>query len=131
MEQKIIDTPDKEDPGFTGYAGFWLRFAAAIIDSIVLFIVNQAVSNPILRLGGIHPPAPFDQSHQADVRELIMHDPNVTLTKLLEAAMGMTIQQYSIMVIVYFAVNVLYFSIMESSPLMATLGKMAVRAKVT
>ncbi len=77
------------------YAGFWKRFAAAIIDGIVLVVVGGVA-------GGILGAAGGD-------RETINLTGNVT---------GIVL-------------NMLYFALMESSTLQATLGKMALGIQVT
>ncbi|MBK6340372.1 MAG: RDD family protein [Bacteroidetes bacterium] len=42
MEDQLLDSID--DQGFknVSYAGFWERFVAALIDGLILFVVNFA-----------------------------------------------------------------------------------------
>jgi len=85
------------------YAGFWLRFAAYIIDAIVMYAVLFVIAL-VFGLGGAL--EAFDKSSQL-------------------SALMVTV------VVGFYIVILLYFPIMESSKLQATLGKKAVGIKVT
>jgi uncharacterized RDD family membrane protein YckC len=82
------------------YAGFWKRFAAAFIDSIILMIGGAVIGfffGITIVAGGIDDP---------------------------DALEGLGY-------ILGFLLGWLYYSVMESSPTQGTLGKMALRIKVT
>jgi uncharacterized RDD family membrane protein YckC len=98
----IADYVEQQNPAF---AGFWLRFAAYLIDSIILFVVKfvldaitGAESDEILRTasGGFH------------------------FTSSFYTSMGVSS-----------FLSILYFSMLESSGMQATLGKKAVGIAVT
>ena len=93
-------SPEAPAVGFSGYAGFGKRFAALVIDTIVMMIVGFIIAFMIglaMVAGGTDDP------------------------EVLEA-MGN---------VVSILVNWIYFATMESSPLQATLGKLALGIKVT
>ena len=89
------------------YAGFWRRFWALVIDTIILSLVLAAVAVPVLLWSGI--------SLDSDLTDLT--DWNDRAGAIAQAA--------------YFVLWVLYYALMESSPLQATLGKMALSIRVT
>jgi uncharacterized RDD family membrane protein YckC len=85
------------------YAGFWIRFVAAIIDGIIVAIAQFAIS-------------------------LILYSKiNVDSTAMSEQSMGVNILYF----ILVLGINVCYYSFMESSNSQATIGKKAVGIKVT
>ena len=88
------------------YAGFWKRFAAFIIDSVILNIVNYT----IMTVMGVNPNT-IPQDAYATMGPAI-------LVKML-GAVGVTF-------IIYFG----YFAAFEASSLMATPGKLALGIKV-
>lgn len=90
------------------YAGFWKRFAAALLDSLVLGAAGQVI-NPLLALFGIAPTQPAQTQMQIS--------PEMWAYIFCTMAIG-------------FVISVLYFSLMESSSWQATLGKMALQIKV-
>ncbi len=89
------------------YAGFWLRFVAAIIDGILLTVVNR-----ILQF--------FAATGGASYYSL---GPRIFSPALFLVAMGLMSAQI--------VVGWLYFALMESSEKQATLGKMALGIIVT
>ena len=93
--QDSLDTPPV-------YAGFWLRFAAYIIDAIVMYAVIFVVAL-VFGLGG--------------ALEVFKNEDLSALTIMVLA-------------VIYIAL-LMYFPILESSKLQATLGKKAVGIKVT
>jgi uncharacterized RDD family membrane protein YckC len=102
----------------TPYAGFWLRLGALIIDAIVVSIVEFVVFVPLLSalgLGFIGAMSEMDTDEPGNI---------VGLVAAVVAAAG----AYWILAT---AIQILYFSIMESSNSQATLGKMAMGIKVT
>ena len=91
------------------YAGFWRRFAAAFIDGIVTAIGSVLFGVPVLVLMMLVVIAEGEEP-----------DP-VALTAVFEGAAQILALFFSWM----------YFALMESSPLQATLGKLALGIKVT
>lgn len=91
------------------YAGFWKRFAAAIIDGIVTGIGGLVVAGPIIALMIL---SATSARGEPDVEAL--GDALDGVANLLGLLLGW-----------------IYSAAMESSPLQATLGKMALQIKVT
>ena len=91
------------------YAGFWRRFAAAFIDGVVTAVGSVLFGVPILVLMMLVVIAEGEEP-----------DP-VALTAVFEGAAQLLALFFSWM----------YFALMESSPLQATLGKLALRMRVT
>ena len=85
---------------FKGYAGFWVRFIAYLIDSIVLFIVQSIIN-------------------------LLFGFPIFSDTQNIEN-LGMSATS----IIINLSISALYFALFESSSHMATIGKMALDLKV-
>lgn len=103
---EILDAPDVR-PIFRDYAGFWLRFAAYIIDSIILTIVSYIIMFAFLGA--------------------LLFGASTGLDGLNEDAMlGGMVLAY----VIFIAGFWLYFALMESSAKQATVGKMAVGIKV-
>jgi uncharacterized RDD family membrane protein YckC len=102
----------------TPYAGFWLRFVALIIDAIVISIIEFVVFVPLLSAVGL--------GFIGAISEMDAEEPGniVGLIAAVVAAAG----AYWILAK---AIQILYYSIMESSNSQATLGKMAMGIKVT
>lgn len=105
MEQ-ILDQPNAESQPVK-YAGFWIRFVAALVDGIIVGIVLGAINAIFF---GAMIPADFSTT-----------DPAVNPINP-----GYIGGFYLINIIVYW----LYFALMESSEKQATLGKMVVGVKV-
>jgi uncharacterized RDD family membrane protein YckC len=104
----------------TRYAGFWLRFVAYIIDSIVVQILQSFIVLPFLAILGFSIAAegfPFDFDSMSE-------------EELMGVIIGF-ISAVSSLALITGALQVLYFSIMEASKYQATLGKMALELKVT
>ncbi len=95
-------------PASLKYAGFWLRFVAALIDGIFIFIVILGATAVVKFVLGVHV------------------GPGVGRygVKALERGHG-------IIFLIFIVVPWLYWALMESSPQQATLGKMALGLKVT
>ena len=91
------------------YAGFWKRFAAACIDGIATAVGFVLFGGPVLVLMMLVVIAEGEQP-----------DP-VALTGVFEGAAQL----------LALFVGWMYFALMESSRLQATLGKLALRIKVT
>lgn len=91
-------------PTFPPYAGFWLRFVAALIDGLLIL----AVSTPFFIINGV---LGFLSQRNADLMA------NFGFSLLIDISL--------------FIVQWLYYSLMESSSKQGTLGKMALGLKVT
>ncbi len=94
------------------YAGFWLRFVAWIIDTIILWIVTSFITIPLVAATGL--------------REMILNHPPQTPEELI-ALMG-TIWKIAILGLV---IRWLYYALLESSAWQATIGKLTLGLKVT
>ena len=101
------------------YAGFWLRFVAYLIDTILVNILKSFIILPFLALFGISL-AGFSGFDFAGMDEKDI----VTMVLAFIGTMGTAI-------LISYVVEVLYFSIMESSKHQATLGKLAMGLIVT
>jgi uncharacterized RDD family membrane protein YckC len=103
------------------YAGFWLRFAAALVDGLILGIPFWiVVVGLIFMFGGfgmmIHR---IPQGSQpADPREVM-------------ALLAPFFMAFILGWLVFFILQWLYFAIMESSPRQATFGKSVMSLRVT
>lgn len=99
------------------YAGFWLRFVAAIIDGIIINIVNWLILAPILASMGIASGGLFPGfgGEEFDPAQFI---------GALSAMLG-------IAWVVKTVVDVLYHSFLESSKFQGSFGKLALGLKVT
>lgn len=101
------------------YAGFWKRFAAYLIDSIILGVASWIIILPILGLIGFGASS-MDMSDPAMMDE--------------EAAAGFTAAIVGASMVLWLFIGAaawLYFALMESSSKQATLGKMALGIIVT
>ena len=106
MDQQVAAPPLAEGVAAhgavpAGYAGFWKRFAAFIIDRIILLVGGGIVGGVFGFIYGLSNP-----------------DPNLGMVQLYASFIGSFI-------------NFLYFTLFESSPLQATPGKMALGIVVT
>lgn len=97
-----------------GYAGFWLRFVAVLIDFILIYFVRRLIFLPFGIGAGMDMHGLFHGRHPQDIGELM---PAIAL--LIRVAIVSAILQW------------LYFSLMESSVWQATLGKKALGLTVT
>ncbi|MBI2619333.1 MAG: RDD family protein [Ignavibacteriales bacterium] len=101
------------------YAGFWKRFAAYLIDSIILGVVSWIIILPILGAIGLG-------MGSMDYSEEMITDE--------DAAAGLAAMMVGGMMMLWVVIAVaawLYFALMESSSKQATLGKMALGIIVT
>lgn len=98
------------------YAGFWLRFVALIIDAIIIAIVQSVIFVPMLTALGL---GFFG-------REMDMEDPGNVM-----GLVGAFVAAASATWMLATAIQILYFTLMESSKHQGTLGKIAVGIKVT
>lgn len=96
-----------------GYAGFWRRFAARLLDGIIVTVMSALVGCVTGGLiGGVMGAAAAAQNQPLN-------------QKPLNLAVEVTVQVISLIV------AWLYYALMESSSKQATLGKMALGIKVT
>lgn len=95
------------------YAGFWLRFVAAIIDALVLYFVGMIVM------------LPFATSMGMGMRGMMTgRPPNMEeLLPFIHAMIRLAL--------IRIILNWLYYSLLESSAWQATLGKKALGLEVT
>lgn len=103
----------------TEYAGFWMRFMAFLIDYIVLQLVQWFLIVPFLAIFGLSFAA-FDLN---EFNRLAEEDIFVLVTAF--------VSMVSSIALLAFLIQLLYYSLMESSKHQATLGKLALGIKVT
>jgi uncharacterized RDD family membrane protein YckC len=104
----------------TNYAGFWLRFVALIIDSIIIGVINWIILTPILVAIGFSASGGFPFSGLSSPDEMDI----AALVATLSAMFGVAW-------IVKSAVDILYHSFMESSKFQGSVGKLALGLIVT
>lgn len=100
------------------YAGFWRRLGAFIIDSFVISIPVSVISIPVM----------FSKFQQLAVQ--MPADGTAPTPEMLQSLFSVYGSLFALQlagVVIFW----LYFSLMESSKLQATLGKMALGIKVT
>ncbi len=97
------------------YAGFWLRFVAIIIDGIIIGVLQFVVIAPILGAIGI--------GMSGGASAMDPDDPTVMIAKIMAL--------FSTVGLIAQVVNILYFTLMESSKYQATIGKLALGLIVT
>lgn len=100
------------------YAGFWRRFAAYMIDQIIVGVACLAFSVPVFALVGV---SAFTMHH-----EELTYDSDTAIGVLLALA-----ATYLTLIAAMWICKWLYYALMESSSLQGTLGKMALGIKVT
>ena len=104
----ILDSPVTQQATLR-YAGFWIRFAAHLIDYIIVSIANSIIG-AIFGIGAVG--MNFSGSNPEDV-----------FTPAFIAGM---FSMFAMM----FVLNIIYYTVMESSVRQATVGKMALGLKV-
>ena len=95
------------------YAGFWIRVAAAIVDSIILLFVNGGI---VLLLTGDHYPSMFESALHGSMPSIVVEGALVYLLPLAN--------------LLQLVVSWLYMAWFESSRHQATPGKMLLKLKV-
>ena len=109
MENQYLDTNiDEVTPQYSAYAGFWRRFAAAMIDGILMSIISQ-ILNAIT-------------GANTRMQEVLLEDPS-DYSGLMSVA-GPTWAAG-------FVIQLIYFVYFESSERQATFGKQAMGLVVT
>jgi uncharacterized RDD family membrane protein YckC len=96
------------------YAGFWIRFAAYLLDELILGIPFLVVMTAAFFLFG---------GFRLMVRRSLEGPPGASF-------IGMMIGVYVVAFLFYFVVRWLYYALMESSPRQATFGKSLVSLSV-
>ena len=99
------------------YAGFWIRFVAYVIDSIIIGFLEFIIVLPILGLFGIKI---FELS---TIRDLENADPELFIPVIASAITGLSL---TVLLITWF-----YYALLQSGARQATVGKMALGLKVT
>lgn len=99
-------------PVASGYAGFWLRFVAFIIDTVVIWVVTWPLRILLFGFFPFRPHVPFDR-------------PDFHM--MMPFFFGMAL----FTAVIRLFAGWLYWAGMESSTYQATLGKMALGLKVT
>lgn len=102
----------------TIYAGFWLRFVAYIIDSIIIGAVYWVMSIPIFAIFGI------SQANEMQNIDNMSEAEAMGMFGTIMALSGATTFLITV-------IAILYWSLMESSKYQATVGKIALGLKVT
>lgn len=103
------------------YAGFWKRFAAYLIDALILGVASWIIILPVLGLIGL------GASSMEEMGDDMMTMDDEAAAGLAAAVIGASMMLW----IVIAAAGWLYFALMESSAKQATLGKMALSIIVT
>ncbi|MCX6233364.1 MAG: RDD family protein [Bacteroidetes bacterium] len=117
MEEQFQQPQVVQAPGVT-YAGFWWRFLAYIIDDFILSFVNFVLIAPVWAILGL------------SFFGMMGHE-NYSCDESWLGFIGPFVGVVIYAVVVSTCVQWLYFALMESSKHQATLGKMAIGAKVT
>ncbi len=99
------------------YAGFWIRFVAYVIDSIIISFLEFLIVLPILGLFGVK------IIELSTIRDLEYADPDLYVPIFVSAIIGLSL---SVLLITWF-----YYALLQSGARQATVGKMALRLKVT
>ncbi len=101
----------------TEYAGFWLRFAAYIIDGIIIGFLEFLIVLPLLAMVG------FEVVGLDTIRELSNADPEIYWSLIVSTIIGLS---STVLLITWF-----YYALFESGTRQATVGKMVLNIKVT
>lgn len=102
----------------TNYAGFWQRFLALIIDSILIGVIRSILVIPILAAVGLSFAGEIQDLETANSSDIIAMAAAFFAAAMATAAISSVI-------------SILYFSFMESSKYQASVGKLALGLIVT
>jgi uncharacterized RDD family membrane protein YckC len=108
----------------SSYAGFGHRLVAYMIDGIITGIIYTAVLTPILTVLGLQ--IASDVQDASSMNTMTEEEATSAIVGLAGSIIGMVMMA----VIAVYAIQILYYSIMESSRYQASLGKMAMGIKV-
>jgi uncharacterized RDD family membrane protein YckC len=114
MENNQI--PYQQDQKLVQYAGFWWRFLAYLIDSIIITFVSWIFLIPVLAIFGISLYSLKQSGFDSDDPEMFI---GPFILVIATMALISTVAQW------------LYFSLMESSKHQGTVGKLLLKIKVT
>lgn len=114
----MTSLPQTTTAALEDYAGFWKRFAAYILDAIIMYIPSKLLG---LMLGASAAEAAMTQAQLA-----APGDPQVMMAAMSQYFHTMWPAMLLSTVMVW-----LYFAICESSPWQATVGKLALGIRVT
>lgn len=114
MENTTTNFQQEQKP--VQYAGFWWRFLAYLIDNIIISTVMWILLIPVFAIFGISMYSLQQSGANLD------NDP---------AFIGSIVLGYSMVGILSLVGTWLYYALMESSKHQGTLGKMALKIKVT
>ena len=98
------------------YAGFWWRFLANLLDGFIISAVSWIIYIPFFAIFGI-------SLYSLSESGMDLEDNPAALASLMAG--------YFFMIGISLVIQWLYYAIMESSKTQGTLGKMALRIKVT
>jgi uncharacterized RDD family membrane protein YckC len=115
-----METIEKNYSNGLDYAGFWLRFAAYIIDVLVIGVIQMIIAIP-----GILVIVSFAIGFEK------LSEPQELLTEGNLLKVGLIIGAIILISLLSLVVGWLYYALFESSKQGGTLGKMAVNIKVT
>ncbi|MBL0741723.1 RDD family protein [Chryseolinea lacunae] len=102
----------------TNYAGFWLRFVAIIIDGIIVGIVQGVLIMPVLGIFGLGIAKSAQNLEAGDEAQAL------SMVAGIMALMG-------IAQLVFWVIQILYHTLMESSKYQGSVGKIVLGLKVT
>ncbi len=117
-------TPSAESVNKTTYAGFWWRFLAYLIDDILVSFATFIVFAPVWTIMGF---SLFRMSDWYDRDWDFYSGVDPGTCQFIGSVVGLAI----LTALLATAFTWLYYALMESSKYQATLGKMAVGARVT
>lgn len=103
------------EPAAITYAGFWKRFAAYLLDTVLITCASFFLIVPLLGVFGL-----------GVATTAMDNDPDDVIAVIIAAVIA-----YAFVSLLIFAGTWLYFALMESSAKQATLGKLAVGIVVT
>jgi uncharacterized RDD family membrane protein YckC len=114
MENTQIPYQQEQKP--VEYAGFWWRFLASVIDSLIISFAGWIIILPIMAMFGLSLYSLQQAGYNTDDSTFLF---GPFLGFIIMAGIVSTLAQW------------LYFALMESSRTKGTLGKMALKIKVT
>lgn len=98
------------------FAGFWWRFIAHLIDHLIVSAISFIVILPLLGIFGV------------SVYAMVQSGADIESSP---AMIGSLVMMYLTVVFIAILLNWLYYALMESSKHQGTVGKLALRIKVT
>jgi uncharacterized RDD family membrane protein YckC len=119
METSTLDSPAAS--AATAYAGFGQRLLAFIIDGIIIGIVYTVILTPIMTVIGL------GIASEAQNMQSMTEDEAAAATV---GMVGSILAVVGTAIVAIYAIQLLYYSIMESSKLQASVGKLAMGIKV-